>query len=388
MNKNFLLHEPKFSKKELMYITKAVNTSWVSTSGKMVSTLEKKISNYVGSKCVLLNSGTSALHLSLILSNIKEGEEILVPSITFIATINVVLYMRAKPIFFDCQKNSPNINIEDIINFISKHTFTNKYGTYNKKTYNKISAIIITHVLGDLVELHELKKILKYKKIKLIEDAAEALGTFSKDQKHCGTQGDYGVISFNANKIITTAAGGAILVKKKKDYKLAKLIIAQSKKNDVFFIHNELGYNYGLTSIHAGLGLGQFNLLKDIINKKKNIHLEYQKCFFKEKNFSISDFNKNSKPNFWLNSIILKTTSSKIISSIVKELISSGIQVRPIWYPNHKQIFLKKYQNYNLQNANKIYKKIICIPSSYFLTKKEINFISKKIKKIINEKIK
>ena len=385
MKKTFLLHEPKFNYAELKYLSRSIRSGWISPSGEYVKKFENKLSLFTKSKCILANSGTSALHLSLILSDVKKNDEVLVPSITFIATINSVMYMAATPVFLDCGSETLNVDLNKVVNFLDNQTFTNSKGTFNKKSKNKISAIIITHVFGNLLNLNYFYNICKKKKIKVIEDAAEALGTFNEYNKHAGTTGDYGVLSFNANKVITSASGGALFVKKNTDFLKAKKLIAQSKVNPVFFTHDDMGFNYGMSNIHAAIGLGQFEKIKKILKKKEKIFLQYKKNFIGEKKFEFGTFNKNSKPNYWLNYIILKKNFRyNYLKSIINNLIKEGIQVRPLWYPCHKQNHLKFFKSVNIKNANHIYKQVVCLPSSHFLKMNEINYISKIVKSVIN----
>ena len=387
MKIKYSLHEPILGKKEIKNCFNALKSGWISPSGKFVNKFEKKIEKYTKSKCILTNSGTSALHLSLILSNVKQNEEVLVPAISFIATVNVVLYLKAIPVFFDCEKDNPNVDLLKLMEFLENNTYTVNKKTVNKKTKRVIKAIILTHVFGLPIGMEKLKKVLAMKNIKLIEDAAEALGSYTGKNHHCGTQGDYGILSFNANKIITTAGGGALLLKKKKDLNRAKVIIAQGKIDNIFFYHKELGFNYGMSNISAGIGLGQFSSLNERIKRKKIIHQIYKKSFENEKKFKFVYHNKNLKTNYWLNYIVLKKSNYKILKSIIKKINSIGIQVRPLWYPCQKQVFLKKYQSYKVYNAEQIFKKVMCLPSTHLLKPDEIRHISKKIITIINKEI-
>jgi perosamine synthetase len=386
MNKLFFLHEPKIHYHEKKNVLKSLNSGWISPSGKNVGEFEKKLSKLVKSKLALTNSGTSALHLSLILSDVQKGDEVLVPSATFIASVNVILYLGAKPIFFDNSKNSLNGDIDKILTFIKKETFSTTRGTFNKKTKKRIKALIFTHVFGNVSNLSLLKKKLKKKKIKLIEDAAEAVGSFLNNKTHAGTQGDYGVLSFNTNKIITTSSGGAILLKSIKDYNRAKILISQGKSDNLFFIHKEVGYNYGMSNINAGIGIGQLKSLKKIISFKKKIHERYYKNFKDNEKISLLNFEKKTKPNFWLNALVVKEYTYSKLKKVIRTLNSQGIQVRPLWFPCHKQSFLKKFQRYNLINVNEYHKKILCLPSSFFLKMSEIDYISNMIKKILKKK--
>lgn len=384
MNKLFFLHEPKINRHEKKNVLNSLNSGWISPSGKNVREFEKQLSNFTKSKLVLTNSGTSALHLSLILSDVKKDDEVLVPSVTFIASVNVILYLGAKPIFFDNAEKSLNGDIDKILTFIKEETFSTRIGTFNKRTKKRIKALIFTHVFGNISNLSFLRNKLKKKKIKLIEDAAEAVGSFLNDRTHAGTQGDYGVLSFNTNKIITTSSGGAILLKSIKDYNRAQLLISQGKSDNLFFIHKEMGFNYGMSNINAGIGLGQLKNLKKIISLKKKIHERYYKNFNYSDRITLLNFEKKTKPNFWLNSLFLKNYDYNKLKKIIKTLNSQGVHVRPLWFPCHQQSFLKKFQKYNLTNVNEYHKKILCLPSSFFLKMSEIDYISNLIKKIID----
>ena len=388
MKKTIFLHEPKIRSFERNEVLKCLSSGWISPSGGNVKKFEKKLSKYTNSKLVLTNSGTSSLHLSLVLSNITNKDEVLVPTVTFIATVNVILYLGASPIFIDNNSSNLNCDVKKILEFLKNNTNSKNRSTFNKKTKKRIKALIYTHVFGNISDLSILKSELKKRNIKFIEDAAEAVGSFYKNNKHAGTQGDYGVLSFNTNKIITTSAGGALMLKSDNDYNRANKLIAQGKSNSQLFIHKELGYNYGMTNINASIGLGQLKDIKNIIKKKKSIHKLYQGNFQNYKNIKLIKFNSDTKPNYWLNSLELTNCNYVTLKKIIKNLNNLGIQVRPLWYPCHKQNYLRKYEKYNIINADCSYKKILCIPSSYFLKKKHIKYISKSIKNVVKKEIK
>ncbi len=374
--KKFSLHEPKIEKEEIFSVNQCLKTGWLSPSGSFVKKFQDKLNKLSKTNLVLTNCGTSALHLSLILSNAKKGNEVMVPTISFIATVNAILYVGCHPIFFDCQKNNPNIDIDKVIFFLKNRTFKKNGYTYNINTKRKISALIITHVFGNVLEFSKLKKICKNLKIKIIEDAAEALGSQFKNKKQAGTLGDYGVLSFNINKIITSSGGGALFIKNKKQIKRAKLLIKQSKTNDILFHHSEAGYNYGMSNIAAAIGFSQLKRLGKILNLKKKIYKEYKKNFKSNKNIEL--INASTFSNNWLNGIIINDNSNySKLKNIIAIIEKNGVQARPLWYPCDKQIYLRKYEKFNLFNSNRLYKKIICLPSSYFLNKKDIIKISK-----------
>ena len=385
MNK-YSLHEPKLKGNELPYVSRCLKSGWLSSSGSFVDKFEKKLENFTKSNVVCCNSGTTALHLSLIMAGVKSGDEVLVPSITFIATANVVLYCKAKPIFFDCD-SSLCIDIEKILNFLDKNTYQDKNYSYNKKTKKKISAIIITNVFGNLTNLEKIVKICKLKNIKVIEDAAESLGSFYLNKNlHSGCMGDYGALSFNVNKIITTGAGGAVLFKNKHDKKKIKKIISQGKSDNLFFKHDTLGYNYGMTNINAAIGLAQIENIKKRLLKKKKINDYYFKFFSKIENIELIRIKYKQKQNNWLNVIKIKKIDYFDFKKKIKLLIELGVDVRPVWYPCHKQNHLKNFENYQIKEANKVYKNTLCLPSSYFLTVNNLNNICNKIRNVFKKK--
>tara|TARA_B100000787_G_scaffold30907_1_gene20752 strand:- start:4980 stop:6134 length:1155 start_codon:yes stop_codon:yes gene_type:complete len=383
--KKFSLHEPLLKGNEKINIGKCIDTGWLSPSGNFVNSFEKELEKFTGSNVICCNSGTSALHISLILAGVRKDDEVIVPTITFIATVNVVLYCGASPIFMDCD-DSLCIDIEKLLIFLKNNTYSIKKNTFNIKTKKKISAIMVTHVFGNLANIKELKKVCKLKNIKLIEDAAESLGSFYSNKSHSGTIADYGTLSFNVNKIITAGAGGAILYKNIKEKKKIKRLISQGKTNNLLFKHKFLGYNYGMPNTSAAIGLAQLENIENILKKKKKINFYYKNFFTKAKNIEMIQVENNQNQNFWLNVIKIKKINYKNFKENINVLIKIGIDVRPVWYPCHMQDHLKKYESYKISLANKVYKNTLCLPSSYFLKLKDLSRICKKISIVLGKK--
>ena len=387
------LHEPLLAGNERKYIKNCLDQGWVSSAGKYVDIFEKKISKYTGAKyAVACINGTTALQVSLRLVGVKKNDEVIVPSITFIAPVNAISYNNAKPIFMDCDEYY-TIDVNKTVDFINKETHTikqKKFGnnlsiTVNNKTGNRITAIIVVHVFGNAANLDRLVDLCRRKNIALIEDAAESIGTFYSTsrykKRHTGTLGTIGCLSFNGNKIITTGGGGMILTNNQKIAKKAKYLITQAKDDPIYSVHNEVGYNFRLTNILAALGLAQLESLSKYIKKKKVIHERYKAKINKIKYLSISNTPYYAACNYWLNILeINKNLSKKKLSKIIKYLFKKGIEVRPLWHPNHLQNKYKNCQNYKLDNINKIYLNRLCLPSSSQLTKKKQDFICKKLK--------
>ena len=384
MSKNLPLHAPNFNTSEKNYLLKCLKSTWISSSGEYINKFEKKISQITGSKfAVACINGTSAIHTALNICGVKKNDEVIVPSITFISPINAVKYCFAKPIFMDCDKYF-NVDKKKIIEFLEKKTFSRGGYCINKITKNKISAIILVHVWGNLVDIYDLIRICKKKNIKVIEDASESLGSYYVKKKfkpkHSGTLGDVGCLSFNGNKIITSGGGGMILTKNKKYYTRARYLITQSKDNSKFYKHNNLGYNYRLSNLHSAIGLAQAKKLKIYLYKKKLIHNNYKRHINKIPGLKILENPKYSKSNNWLNILIVSKEYKKDIKWIEKKLKNNNIESRFVWYPNHLQKHLKKHLRYKINNALHMVNNSICLPSSVNLS--EVDII--KISKIIN----
>jgi|TARA_B100000315_G_C14581227_1_gene590566 aminotransferase in exopolysaccharide biosynthesis len=385
------LHEPLLCGNEWEYIKNCLDGGWVSSVGKYVDLFEKKIAKYTGAKyAVACINGTSALQISLKLAGVEIDDEVIVPSLTFIAPVNAINYNNAKPIFMD-NDDYYTIDVNKTIEFLNKKTRTvirKKLPiTINKKTGNRIIALIVVHLFGNAVKLDRLFDLCKKKNIVLIEDAAESVGTFYKSgrfkNKHTGTVGKIGCLSFNGNKIITAGGGGMILTNDLNFAKKAKYLTTQAKDDPINYVHNDIGYNFRLSNIQAALGLAQLESLASHIKKKKIIHKIYKSKIDKIKRLKISRTSHSDKCNHWLNIIeINKKFSKKDFSKIIRRLANDGIEVRPLCYPNHLQKKYNKCQTYKLNNVKKIYRNRLCLPSSPQLTKKQQNFICKKLDNI------
>ena len=352
---------------------------------KYVNIFEKKVASYLGSKyAIACINGTSALQVALRLLNVKSGDEVIVPTITFIAPVNSIIYNNAKPIFMDCD-NYYNLDVSKTIQFIKTETVYKGNYTFNKKTGNRIPAILPVHLWGNAVDLEHLITLCKQRNIAIVEDAAESFGTKyisgKLKNKFTGTVGKLGCLSFNGNKIITTGGGGMILTNDKKLAKKAKYLVSQAKDNSLRYIHNDVGYNFRLTNMQAALGLAQLENFKKFKKKKNQIHRFYKKEIFKIKGLSLASLPGYADSNKWLNILNVNTKIYKIkVLKIIKKLKNKNIETRPIWYPNHLQKKFKKYQKYKINNATKLLNSSLCLPSSTNIKISEL----KKIIKALN----
>ncbi len=363
--KKLNLHEPIFSRKEKSNLSSCIKSGLVSTSnkGRFIKKLEGQIRNFTKSKYVVCTiNGVSAIHGGLISLGLKKNDEILLPSLTFVATVHPILYIGAVPHFVDAENRTFGICAYKLEKYLKKITFKKGAFFFNKKTKRRISAIIAVHIFGNPCEILKLRSIAKKYNLKLIEDATEALGSFV-NKKHAGTFGDIGIFSFNGNKIITAGGGGAIITNNKVLYKRISHLVSNSKISHPWeYIHDQVGFNYRMPNLNAALASAQFDKLKQIIKIKRDISIIYKNIFWKFKNFKFLDESNNAKSNFWLNTIIIK--DKKINKKkLIQHFHKNKIFVRPVWKPLHTLKHLKNFPKMKLNSTINIYQNSICLPS-------------------------
>lgn len=387
MNKFIPLSVPNLNGNELKYVTNAVEMEWVSTGGSYINEFETNISRYLKiDKAVACQSGTSAIHLALILSNIGKNDEVIVPTLTFIASVNPIKYVGAEPIFMDCDE-SLNIDLDKLQEFCENECVFQNNVLINKKTNKVIKAIIVVHIFGNVINMEKLMEISKKYNLIIIEDATEALGSYIEDGKYkgkfAGTIGDFGIFSFNGNKIITTGGGGLLVSNNNKLLEKAKYLSTQAKDDEINYIHNEIGYNYRMTNLQAALGVAQLETLEKFINVK-NLNYNLYKDLLNCKDYYLLEFNKNVRSNYWFYSLFLKNDKLDK-DKLIKKLLENNIQSRPIWGLIHNQKPYLNCQTYKIEKAEFYSKKVVNIPCSTKLTTKEVKFVSKTIKEILDE---
>lgn len=372
------LSEPYLHGNEWQYVKECLDTEWVSSSGKYVELFENNISKYTGSKyAVSCINGTSALQVSLRLAGVQPGDEVIVPTLTFIAPVNAIVYNGASPVFMDADKYY-NLDTEKTIEFIKKETIFKDGCTYNKKTNNRISSIIPVHVWGNAVFLNELVVLCRERNISIVEDACESMGTVYKTQelynKHTGTIGKLGCLSFNGNKIMTTGGGGMILTDDKMLADKARYLTTQAKDNSVRYIHNEIGYNYRLTNIQAALGVAQLEQLPEHLELKRKIFHHYQTGLEGIDGITLISGPEYAENNHWLN---LLHIDSKIYGedreALMCRLGSKSIQTRPVWALNNQQKPYRNCQSYQVEEARQLVNNSLCLPSSTSLSDDDLN---------------
>ena len=356
------LHEPKFIGNEKKYLNECIDSTFVSSVGKFVDRFEDTIAKYTGAKFAIATSnGTSALHISLILANVSKDCEVITQPLTFVATCNAISYCNAKPVFIDVDKDTMGLSPTALKNFLKKNTIIKNNKCINIKTNKVIKACIPMHTYGHSCKIDKIKEICDEYNIFLIEDAAESVGTFYKN-KHTGTFGKLGTLSFNGNKIITSGGGGCIITDDEYLAKKAKHITTTAKITHKWdFNHDVVGYNYRMPNLNAALLVAQLEKLDNFLIDKRNLANEYENFF---KNLEIDFFKepKDSKSNYWLNCIILKNKIQR--DEFLEDTNSRGVMTRPIWILMNKLPMFKDSQSGVLKNSEWLYNRVVNIPSS------------------------
>ena len=359
------LHEPKFMGNEKKYVSECIDSTFVSSAGKFIDKFEEKIAKYTGAKyAVAMVNGTLALHMSLLIAGVDKDTEVITQPLTFVATCNAISYCSSKPIFIDVDRDTMGLSPSALKSFLQNNTKVKNNQCVNKKTNKIIKACVPMHSFGHPCRIEEIKEICNDYYIFLIEDAAESLGSFYKN-KHTGTFGDLGTISFNGNKIITAGGGGCIITNNKVLAKRAKHLSTTAKLPHKWdFNHDKVGYNYRMPNINAALLVAQLEKLEDFIINKRNLANKYQ-TFFKNSDYNFFKEPKNCKSNYWLNSIVLKNKIQR--NEFLEESNFNGVMTRPIWTLINKLPMFKDSQCDNLKNSNWLEERVVNIPSSVTL---------------------
>ncbi len=384
MSNHIPLSVPKLAGNEWEYVKECLDTEWVSSAGKYVDLFEERIATYTGAKqAVACVNGTAALQVSLRLAGVQPDDEVIVPTLTFIAPINAIAYCVANPVFMDVDQYY-NIDVEKTIQFIENQTEHRNVATYNKVTGKRVSAIVPVHIWGNAVWMDELISLCVERNIAVVEDASESLGTFYSKGKfagrHTGTIGKLGCVSFNGNKIITTGGGGMILTDDEHLAEKARYLTTQAKDDPVRYIHNEIGYNFRLTNLQAALGVAQLEQLPGFLMRKKEIYQHYKEGLRVIEGLNLAETPDYAENNHWLNVLQIDDINfSTDRESLMTKLDTQGIQTRPVWGLNHLQNPYQKCQKYLIDNAFALVESSLCLPSSTNLGNQDIERVIAKI---------
>lgn len=386
MNKFIPLSIPNFEGNERKYVDDALDQGWVSTGGAYISKLEKQMADFLKTENVAAcQSGTSALHLSLVEAGVKPGDVVIVPPLTFIAAVNPVKYQFATPVFMDCDDSfcMDPIKLNEFCE--TECQFEDGVLTFNGQA---VKAIVVVHVFGNMADMVSIMEIAEKYNLKVIEDATEALGTYYTEGtlkgRYAGTIGDFGAYSFNGNKIITTGGGGAVTANKNEVVDHIRYLSTQAKNDVHYYIHNEVGYNYRMTNLQAALGVAQMEELPEFIKRKQENFDLYCKLF---ENFELGKmigFRTGTSSNKWFYSLEINRDKVKAsMREIITALEERGIQTRAIWGLINEQLPYVKEYTYKLEKAPYYAERILNLPSSTQITREEIEYVVEQVKGVL-----
>ncbi len=386
MNRFIPLSIPNFEGNERKYVDEAISQGWVSTGGVYITELEQKIAEFLHTESVAAcQSGTSALHLSLVEAGVKPGDIVLVPPLTFIAAVNPVKYQFATPVFIDCDDSLciDPVKLEEFCR--NECSFDGEILRYKGSI---VKAIVVVHVFGNMADMVSILAITKKYNLKVIEDATEALGTYytegSLKGKYAGTIGDFGAYSFNGNKIITTGGGGAVTANKSKVVAHLRYLSTQAKNDAHYYIHNEVGYNYRMTNLQAALGVAQMEELPGFIRRKQKNYETYKKLFEGFELGKIKEFREDTNSNKWFYSLEINRNKVKAaMREIITGLEKRGVQTRAVWGLVNEQKPYQEEVTYKLEKAPYYAERILNFPSSTQITDEEMEYVARQIKDVL-----
>lgn len=361
-SKRIFLASPHMSDEEYeqAYVKEAFDTNWVAPLGENVNKFEEELANYVGiTDAAALSAGTAAIHMAFKALDVKKDDIVLCSSLTFSATANPITYQNAKPVFIDSEKDTWNMDPEALEKAIKK--------------YPNAKAVIVVHLYGTPAKIDKISEICNKYNIPLVEDAAESLGA-TYNGKQTGTFGKYGVFSFNGNKIITTSGGGMLVSNDSERIQKVRFWSTQSREKARHYQHNEIGYNYRMSNIVAGIGRGQLKVLNDRIAKKAEIYNTYKEAFKDIDDIEMQPVPENSKPNHWLSAMTIKENSKVKPLDIMVALEKENIESRPVWKPMHMQPVFEKCDYIQVENksvSEDLFNRGVCLPSDTKMTKEE-----------------
>ena len=365
MNKRIFLSSPHMSGNELKYIEKVFESNYIAPLGEYVNKFEDSIKNYANIENALaVTSGTAAIHLALRVLGITKDDDVLASTFTFIGSVNAILYQGANPVFIDSDDETWNLSPK----------LLNKYLCECEK---KPKALIITHLYGMCADIEKIADICRLHGVYLIEDAAESLGAIFKG-KHTGTFGDFGVYSFNGNKILTTSGGGMLISHNKDWIEKAKFYSTQAKEPFIHYEHLEYGYNYRMSNVLAAIGVGQMEVIEDRVAKKREIFEWYKECLQDVQEIKLMPELEDTRGNRWLTALTFENSD---YNKIMKALEEVNVESRPLWKPMHMQPLFENSKAITDGTSENLYNKGLCLASSTTMTKDDVIMICDVIKR-------
>lgn len=360
------LHEPRFNDLDKKYLLECIDSTFVSSVGAFISQFEELLKDFTSAKeAIGVVNGTAALHVALLAVGVGKTDEVLTQSLTFVATANAIKYCGAEPIFIDSAKDNLGMCALSLKKFLEEECEVKSGRCINRKTGKVVKACVPMHVFGNFVDIQKIVEICREFNIKIVEDAAESLGSWL-DGQHAGLFGDVGILSFNGNKIITCGGGGAVITNNSELAKRIRHLSTTAKVGHPWeYFHNEVGYNYRLPNLNAALACSQMKFLDTAISAKKNLALKYEN-FAKENGFLKLALRKNEKPNNWLNYFLLESLEER--NQFLELCHKDKVFVRPVWALLNKLPPFKGNQSTTMENAEFFEQRVVCLPSSVIVS--------------------
>lgn len=387
-NKVINLSVPNLSVEPILEnLRECLESGWVSTGGRFISEFENKVAKYVGvDEAVGVQSGTAGLQLALRVLGVKSGEEVIAPTLTFIAAVNPITYLGAEPVFIYCD-NTLCMDPIKLRIFCEEECELREGHLYNKKSGKCIKAIVVVHVFGNMADMEKIMDIAREYNLKVLEDSTEALGSYYTEGryagKYAGTIGDMGVYSFNANKIITTGGGGMVVSNNRELLDKVRFLSVQAKTDPLYFVHDEIGYNYRMLNIQAALGTDQIDRLESFIEIKIKNYKLYKDGIKDIEGLELLSFNQGIRANHWFYSLLVdKERYGLDKDELLIKLNEMGIQTRPVWGLIHEQKPYLKHEAYMMEKSTYYIDRILNIPCSSNLTEREVEHVIEVLKKL------
>ncbi|WP_245784026.1 LegC family aminotransferase [Alicyclobacillus macrosporangiidus] len=363
-----VLHEPDFDGSECVFIKECLDRRWVSSVGGFVERFEADLALYTGVKHVIATvNGTAALHICLLVAGVEPGDEVLVPALTFVATANAVSYCGGIPHLVDCSEETLGMDPTKLESYLQDVAEIRPDGCWNRMSGRRVKALVPIHTFGHPVDLDPLAELCRRYKLQLIEDAAEALGSFYKG-RHTGNWGKLSALSFNGNKIVTTGGGGAILTNDDELARMARHLTTVAKLPHPWkFVHDQIGYNYRMPNLNAALGIAQLQRLPDLLRLKRELASAYHKAFDGAQGYRCFKEPPFARSNYWLNALILDESFADCFDELLERTNREGIMTRPFWTPLHQLEMYKHCPRMDLSVAESLAVRTVNLPSSSFL---------------------
>ena len=359
------LHEPVFEGNEWDYVKECIDTRWVSSAGAYVDRLERDLTDYTGAKrAIVVVNGTSALHVCLRLMGVEQGDEVLVPALTFVATANAITYQGAVPHFVDSEEATLGVDPEEVETYLERIATVEGGVCINKETGRAIRAVVPMHAYGHPIDIERLQEICERFHIALVEDAAESLGSLYKGQ-HTGTFGRCAALSFNGNKTITTGGGGAILTNDEALADQAKHLTTTAKRDHAWeYFHDQQGYNYRMPNLNAALGCAKLEQIPSFIKRKRPLADRYREDFADAEGVSFFEEPDGARSNYWLNVLLLNPETADHRDAVLEHTNASGFMTRPTWTLMNKLPMYSDCPHMDLSTAQSLERRLVNIPST------------------------